>query len=124
MEACRKLGGCKTGDAKITDGYLLPARFIIHTVGPVWQGGARNEEQLLTSCYEKCLQIAGELHLHSIAFPNISTGVYGYPKELAAQVAIKETVAFLQQNSLPEEVMFVCFDEENLRLYEDLLKEQ
>jgi O-acetyl-ADP-ribose deacetylase (regulator of RNase III) len=121
LEACRKLGGCETGNAKITEGYNLPARFIIHTVGPVWRGGKNNEEELLASCYKNCLQLAGEFRLHSIAFPNISTGVYGFPKKRACEIAVsvvKETLGFYPNLEL---ILFVCFDSENFSLYRDEL---
>ena len=126
LEACRaivaKQGGCPTGEAVITTAGKLPAKFVIHTVGPVWHGGNKNEPDKLANCYRNSLKLAQENNCRSVAFPNISTGVYGYPKPEAAKVAIKETVAFLEKNLLPEEVTFVCFDEENLRLYEELLR--
>lgn len=121
LEACRKLGGCQTGEAKITEGFHLPARFVIHTVGPVWQGGTRNEEELLTSCYEKCLQIAGDHHLHSIAFPNISTGIYGFPKEKACRIAVSSVRQKMTQYPDLDLVLFVCFDAENFSLYRNML---
>jgi O-acetyl-ADP-ribose deacetylase len=121
LEACRTLHGCKTGDAKITPGFRLPARFVIHTVGPVWSGGANHEEELLASCYRKCFELA-ELHnCHSIAFPNISTGIYQYPKEKAAEIAIRETRSWLDSHTLPEMVTYCCFDTENFALYRELV---
>ena len=125
LEECRQIvarqGGCKTGEAVITTGGLLPARFVIHTVGPVWHGGHQNEARLLASCYQNSLKIAVSKALTSIAFPNISTGVYGYPKKQAAEVAVGAVKSFLQAH--PEKtVMFVCFDEENYTIYKDLLE--
>ncbi|CAN5216614.1 O-acetyl-ADP-ribose deacetylase [soil metagenome] len=116
---CRMLHGCKTGDAKITKGYRLPAKHIIHAVGPVWRGGSHGEPDLLASCYRRALEIAVENNLTSIAFPNISTGIYGYPKDKAADVAIATIYQFLEQPSSIQDVIFVCFDTENLTLYQD-----
>lgn len=116
---CRMLHGCKTGDAKITKGYRLPAKHVIHAVGPVWRGGSHGEPNLLASCYRRALEIAAENNLTSIAFPNISTGIYGYPKDKAADVAIATVNQFLEQPSTIQEVTFVCFDMENLTLYQD-----
>ena len=116
---CKTLHGCKTGDAKITKGYRLPAKHVIHAVGPVWRGGTRGEGDLLASCYRRSLEIAAENKLTSIAFPNISTGIYGYPKEKAADVAIASVNRFLEQPSSVQEIIFVCFDAENLALYQE-----
>jgi O-acetyl-ADP-ribose deacetylase (regulator of RNase III) len=121
LAACRTLNGCETGQAKITRGYRLPAGYVIHTVGPVWHGGGNREEELLASCYRNSLMIAEAKKLTSIAFPNISTGVYGYPKELAAKTAVGTTKEFLGRARYIEKVVFVTFDEENYRLYEALL---
>jgi O-acetyl-ADP-ribose deacetylase len=121
LAECRTLGGCATGEAKITRGYRLPARWVIHTVGPVWRGGHRNEERLLASAYRQSLELAREYEVNIIAFPNISTGIYGFPKELAAEVAFEEVKSFLALNSLPEKVIFCVFDEENFEIYQDLL---
>jgi O-acetyl-ADP-ribose deacetylase len=118
LKACRLLNGCDTGKAKITPGFNLPARYIIHTVGPVWQGGHSGEDQLLESCYKECLKLAVEHECKTIAFPNISTGVYGYPREKAAAIAIETVSAFLAGHDHPQEVIFTCFDEENLKIYQ------
>ena len=119
MADCKQIGGCPTGKAVITTGGNLLARKVIHTVGPVWSGGHNGESDLLASAYQSSLQLAFEHDLKSIAFPNISTGIYGYPKDLAAEVAVKTVRAFA--NALPDTVYFVCFDEENYRIYERLL---
>ena len=121
LEECRTLNGCDTGEAKVTKGYNLPARFIIHTVGPVWQGGTNNEENLLRNCYRSSLILADKLQLTSVAFPNISTGIYHFPKELAADIAIDEVTRFIEQESSIQKVIFVCFDKENLDIYHKLL---
>lgn len=120
-EACRKLNGCPTGSSKITPGFKLPAKYIIHTVGPVWRGGNANEKRLLESCYYTSLNIALQNKIKSVAFPNISTGIYGFPKPEAAQVAIDTVSTFLKTNLLPEQVFFVCFDTQNYNLYEKLM---
>ncbi len=120
LEECRLLNGCKTGEAKITKGYNLPARFVIHTVGPVWRGGGNNEELLLANCYRNSLKLATDFNLKSIAFPNISTGVYGFPKDLAATIAIREVNKFLTSSQLPD-IYFVAFDNDNYNLYKEIL---
>jgi O-acetyl-ADP-ribose deacetylase len=117
LDECKKLNGCSTGDAKITNAYKLPSKFVIHTVGPVWRGGKNNEENLLQSCYKKSLEHAENLKLNTIAFPNISTGVYGFPKEKAVQIAISEVRQFLKKARNIQKVYFTCFDEENYELY-------
>jgi len=122
LAECRTLNGCETGSAKITKGYHLSAKYVIHAVGPVWRGGNNNEPLLLQSCYETSLQLAKEYGCKSIAFPNISTGIYRFPKEKAAKIAIETVRDFLSKNDLPEEVYFVCFDGENYSLYEKMLK--
>jgi O-acetyl-ADP-ribose deacetylase len=123
LEVCQLLGGCKTGEAKITRGYKLPAQFVIHTVGPVWGVGDRNEEALLAGCYRKSLAQATVHDCRTVAFPNISTGVYHFPKELAAGIAIREVKNYLSENAIPEKVIFVCYDDENFSIYKDLLSE-
>jgi O-acetyl-ADP-ribose deacetylase (regulator of RNase III) len=117
LEECRTLNGCPTGEAKVTKGYKLPAKHVIHTPGPVWRGGKNNEEHLLKSCYKKSLEHAENLKLKTIAFPNISTGIYGFPKDKAAQIAISEVNQFLKKAKSIEKVFFACFDEENYDLY-------
>lgn len=119
LEECRRLGGCETGRAKITAGHRLPAKHVIHAVGPVWRGGAAGEEELLRSAYESSLRLAVQKGLRTIAFPNISTGVYGFPKDRAAEVSISTVRAFLEENPTIEKVIFVCFDDENYRLYRE-----
>jgi len=118
---CSKLDGCKTGDAKITKGYDLKAQYVIHTVGPIWMGGMKDEHALLASCYQNSLRLANEKKIRTVAFPGISTGVYGFPKDQAAFIALTETKRFLKKNSFPEKVLFVIFDEDNFKLYQSLL---
>ncbi|MGX9144866.1 O-acetyl-ADP-ribose deacetylase [Mesorhizobium sp. 128a] len=114
---CRMLNGCKVGDAKLTKGYHLPARYIIHTVGPVWQGGGKGEAGLLASCYRRSLEIARARDCRTVTFPAISTGIYRYPKNEAADIAVGIASDFLQQNALPEMVVFCCFDDQTAELY-------
>ena len=123
LEECRALGGCQTGDAKITKGHRLPARYIIHTVGPVWHGGHRGEAELLASCYRRSLEIGRENRLRSIAFPSISTGVYGYPLDDAAVIAVETVNEFIDANpSSFDEVAFCCFSARDLEVYYGMLK--
>jgi len=117
LEACRSLGGCAVGDAKITRGYKLPARFVIHTVGPVWHGGKAGEPELLASCYRRSLELARENGVKSIAFPAISTGVYGYPIEEATRIAVVTVRGFLEERGAHIEVFFCCFSERDLAVY-------
>jgi len=122
LAACRPLGGCPTGEARITPGFRLPARHVIHTVGPVWQGGEHGEPALLASCYRSSLALAKQQGLSSVAFPCISTGVYGYPAEAAAQVAVATVRATLAEDAgSVDEVLFVCFSAGDLALYQRLL---
>jgi O-acetyl-ADP-ribose deacetylase len=126
LEECMQIrarqGGCSTGEAVITTAGKLPARFVIHTVGPVWQGGHRNEPQLLANTYRNSLQLALKNDCRTIAFPNISTGIYGYPKELAAEVAISTVNQFLNDHpGSIDAIIFVCFDEENFNIYKEAL---
>lgn len=121
LAECRKLGGCPTGSARITRGYRLPARHVIHTVGPIWSDGHSGEPALLANCYRACFAIAREHHLHSLAFPAISCGVYGYPLRAAASIAVRETRAALAANTELEQVVFACFSDAMLAIYHDLL---
>ena len=121
VHECRLLGGCKTGDAKITGGYRLRARHVIHTVGPVWNGGNAGEPRLLASCYRRSLEVAAENHLTSLAFPSISTGIYGYPIELASQVAVSTIRAALADFAGIEAVVFCCFSASDLQQYQRVL---
>lgn len=123
LEECKGLRGCATGEAKITNGYFLPAKWIIHTVGPVWQGGKKGEDDLLASCYRKSLEIAKGYSIKTIAFPAISTGAYNFPSERAAKIAISEINKFLQENELPEEVFLVCFNKETYQHLNSTLSE-
>jgi O-acetyl-ADP-ribose deacetylase len=122
LAECRTLGGCLTGEAKITKGYQLPAKYIIHTVGPVWKGGHQNEAALLANCYHNSLQLAIENDVKSIAFPAISTGVYGYPVKEASDIALRQTAAFLEKHHSLESVIFVCFGQEVYETYQNLAK--
>jgi O-acetyl-ADP-ribose deacetylase (regulator of RNase III) len=121
LEECRTLGGCATGDAKITKGYDLQARFVIHTVGPVWKDGNSSEEELLASCYQRCLNLAREYELQSLAFPAISTGVYGFPKKQAAVIAVREVKKVLGSNQGFKKIQFVCFNRDTREAYEEVL---
>ena len=117
LSASIVFGGCATGEAVITTAGNLPAKFVIHTVGPVWNGGQNNEPEKLSNCYRNSLRLAVENNLQTIAFPNISTGIYGYPKEEDAQIAIKTVVVHIENDRVITKVYFVCFDEENFQLY-------
>lgn len=127
LEDCRKIiarqGSCKTGEAVITTGGLLPAKHVIHTVGPVWNGGKSGEAEKLANCYSNSLGLAVKNQAHTIAFPNISTGIYGYPKAAAAMIAVQTVKTFLTQDSFISKVYFVCFDDENYQLYQSLLSD-
>ena len=122
LEECRTLGGCSTGQAKITNGYNLKAKFVIHTVGPVWRDGTNGEPQLLASCYRSCLQLAVENQIQTIVFPSISTGVYGYPIMQASQIAVREVRNFLVNKPLIKQVIFVRLSSEDLYVYKSLLQ--
>lgn len=123
LEECRKLNGCETGQAKITKGYRLPAKYVIHTVGPIWHGGGRNEDSLLASCYRNSLNLAVQHGIKTIAFPSISTGAYRFPVKRAAKIAVGEIVKFLNEEKSIEKVMLVCFDKETVKAYEEALNE-
>jgi len=121
LEECKLLGGCKTGEAKITNAYNIPVKKIIHTPGPIWHNGTQNEKELLAACYKNSLALANQFLFKSIAFPTISTGVYQFPKALAAKIAISEVKRHHLYYKLPNQILFVCFDEENYSIYNELL---
>jgi len=121
LEACKKIGGCETGEAVITTGGKLPARYVIHTVGPIWHDGTNREAEKLASCYRNSLQLAIDNQCKSIAFPNISTGAYGFPKMEAARIAINTVKKFLEQNNQIESVLYLCFEQENFEFTQDAL---
>lgn len=123
LEECRSLGGCPTGEARITKGYNLPARYVIHTVGPVWHGGNRNEDQLLASCYRNSLQLAVKHHLRSIAFPSISTGVYRFPIQRASRIALRVIEDFIATEPEAPRVVITCFSEQDLEAYRQAWQE-
>jgi O-acetyl-ADP-ribose deacetylase (regulator of RNase III) len=123
LAECKTLGGCPVGEAKVTSGYNLLCKFVIHTVGPVWHGGNNSEDNFLANCYINSLKIANNLKIKTMAFPNISTGVYGYPKERAAKVALGAFEDYKSENSL-NEIFLVAFDEENYQIYNSLLSDQ
>jgi O-acetyl-ADP-ribose deacetylase (regulator of RNase III) len=122
LSECRNLGGCPVGEAKVTSGYNLLAKFIIHTVGPVWHGGEESEDKLLTNCYKNCLLIAENLKIQTIAFPNVSTGVYSFPKQRAAELAVNVVREFILSSEYLQEIIFTTFDEENYSIYSALLE--
>jgi O-acetyl-ADP-ribose deacetylase (regulator of RNase III) len=117
LAECRGLGGCRTGEAKITGGHNLPAKWVIHTVGPVWEGGNAREDEMLARCYQSCLGLTKENGIRTIAFPAISTGVYRFPVDLASQIAMREVVAFLKEDMSVEQVTFVCFNDQAYQSY-------
>jgi O-acetyl-ADP-ribose deacetylase (regulator of RNase III) len=123
LAECRTLQGCPTGDAKLTRGYRLPARWVIHTVGPVWRGGHEFEDELLANCYRRSLEVAVQNGVRSVAFPAISTGIYGFPLERATRIAAREVRAFLEKNPALEKVLFVCFDSRTRNCYQRVLAE-
>jgi O-acetyl-ADP-ribose deacetylase (regulator of RNase III) len=121
LEECRGLGGCATGEAKVTGGYDLPAWHVIHTVGPIWRGGGADEDSLLASCYRSCLSLAAQHRFASVAFPSISTGAYGFPLQRATEIAVREACDHLAAAELPEKVIFVCFGGEAASTYREVL---
>jgi len=123
LAECHTLGGCPTGQAKITKGYRLPAKWVIHTVGPVWRGGRQGEPDLLAACYRNSLALAAQHEIRTIAFPAISTGVYGYPMDKAARVALRETFQFLAHHALPEQVTMVCYGRRAFRIFQVAYRE-
>jgi O-acetyl-ADP-ribose deacetylase (regulator of RNase III) len=123
LEECRKLGGCATGQAKITKGYRLPAKWVIHTVGPVWRDGQHGEDDLLGSCYRSCFALAEEHGIRAIAFPSISTGAYGFPIDRAAHIAVREGKQFLERNPMVERVLLVCFGKSAYQIHSQALNE-
>ena len=122
LDECRLLAGCRTGEAKITRGYRLPARYVIHTVGPVWHGGTSGEPELLASCYRRSLALAAEKGIRTLAFPCISTGVFGYPIEGAASIAVRTVLSSVREAATIDEVLFCCFSPDDLHVYEKLLR--
>jgi O-acetyl-ADP-ribose deacetylase len=123
LAECRDLGGCETGEARLTRGYRLPARWVIHTVGPVWRGGQDGEDQMLARCYRRCLTLAWEKGIRTVAFPSISTGAYGFPIERAAPLALAEVGSFLERSAFLERVLFVLFSSADRAVYETAMKE-
>ena len=123
LQECRRLGGCPTGQAKLTNGYRLPAKYVIHTAGPVWRGGGSGEDELLASCYRQSLELADRHGCRGIAFPAISTGIYGFPVDRAARIAVATVSAFLADRAIPEKVIFCCFGEASVRAHRTALAE-
>ena len=123
LAECRKLGGCATGQAKITRSYKLPAKWVIHTVGPVWHDGNHGEDELLASCYRSCFALVEQHGIKTVAFPSISTGAYGFPMDRAARIAVRETKAFLERDSSVEKVTLVCFGASALEIHQAALRE-
>ncbi|RSD33731.1 MAG: Appr-1-p processing domain protein [Methanohalophilus sp.] len=123
LDECRTLNGCATGEAKITHGYNLPAKWVIHTVGPVWHGGNNEEDRMLAKCYSNCLKLAAEEGIKTIAFPAISTGVYHFPIPRAAEIAINEVIDFLQETPVFDRILFVCFNDETFSNFNRVLNE-
>ena len=122
LEECKKIGGCPTGEARVTKGYRLPAKWVIHTVGPVWRGGNANEDELLASCYRNSLKAAKEIGAKTVAFPSISTGAYGFPMERACEIALKEVAKFLENDDFIEKVIFVTFGKDAYNIYKETFK--
>jgi O-acetyl-ADP-ribose deacetylase len=122
LEECRTLGGCPTGQARMTRGYDLPARYVIHAVGPIWEGGGEDEDTLLAGCYQASLALAAAQRMQAIAFPAISTGIYGFPLERATRIAVAETVRFLAGHALPARVTFACFSDRAFQVYQDVVR--
>lgn len=123
IEECMALNGCETGNSKITGGYNLPAKYIIHTVGPVWRGGSNNERELLANCYRSSLQLASENNVGTIAFPSVSTGIYGFPIEIASAIALREIIGFLNGKTSIERVIVVTFSDHDLMIYRKVYRE-
>jgi len=122
LEECRTLGGCPTGQAKITKGYNLPAKWVIHTVGPIWQGGTAGEKELLARAYRSCLELASHRPINTIAFPAISIGAYRFPMDMASKIAISEVLQFLQDRKRPQKVILTCFGEKSCQCYSEALE--
>ena len=123
LEETRTIGGCPTGEARVSRGYRLPAKWVIHTVGPIWTGGRNHEEELLARCYQNCFKAAQELEIQSIAFPSISTGVYNFPLESATEIALEETKKFLAKDQMLTKILFVCFGERVLKAYQEVYRQ-
>jgi O-acetyl-ADP-ribose deacetylase (regulator of RNase III) len=124
LAECLTIGGCPTGEARLTRGYLLPASFVIHTVGPIWRGGSAGEPEALASCYRSCLAIAGSRGFRDLAFPAIATGIYGFPQRRAAEIAVATTCSHLAKNEFPQSVIFVCFDTATFAAYREVCEQE